>query len=195
MKMSGQTYQTIRKIHLYACLTTVVFFLMYLISGFMMMHHDTFHIEETRHVDKVIPINTTDLEENTWTRFLKMNGIKGRNTADRTQPDGTIIKEYWTPGEEFKLTINPDQSQVRIESVVKNLNGVINDLHRVRSYKGPILWHLYALMIDLTAIAMILFVLTGIILWLKVLKNKRIGWTVLVLGVFYVGLTMYYLMR
>lgn len=195
MKMSGQTYQTIRKIHLYACLTTVVFFLMYLISGFMMMHHDTFHIEETPHTDKVIPIKTTDLEENTWTRFLKMNGIKGRNTADRTQPDGTIIKEYWTPGEEFKLTINPDQSQVRIESVVKNLNGVINDLHRVRSYKGPILWHLYALMIDLTAIAMILFVLTGIILWLKVLKNKRIGWTVLFLGVFYVGLTMYYLMR
>lgn len=194
MKMSGQTYQTIRKIHLYACLTTVVFFLMYLISGFMMMHHDTFHIEETPHVDKVIPIKTTDLEENTWTRFLKMNGIKGRNTVDRTQPDGTIIKEYWTPGEEFKLTINADRSQVKIESVVKNLNGIINDLHRVRSYKGPLLWHLYALMIDLTAIAMILFVLTGIILWLKVLKNKRIGWTVLVLGVFYVGITMYHLM-
>ncbi len=195
MKMSSQTYQTIRKIHLYACLTTVVFFLMYLISGFMMMHHDTFHIDETPDVNKVVPIKTTDLEENTWAQFLKMNGIKGRNTADRTQADGTIIKEYWTPGEEFKLKINPDRSQVWIESTVKNLNGIINDLHRVRSYKGPLLWHLYAFMIDLTAIAMILFVLSGIILWLKVLKNKQIGWTVLGLGALYVGITLYQLMR
>ena len=195
MKISNGTYQTIRKIHLYACLTTVVFFLMYLISGFMMMHHDTFHIEEAPDVKKVVPIKTIDLEENSWARFLKMNGVKGRNTADRTQADGTIIKEYWTPGETFKLTINADRSQVQIESAVKNFNGVINDLHRVRSYKGPLLWHLYAFMIDLTAIAMILFVLTGIILWLRVLKNKRIGWTVLVLGALYVGLTIYHLMR
>lgn len=195
MKISSQTYQTIRKIHLYACLTTVLFFLMYLVSGFMMMHHDTFHIEETPDVNKVVPVKSSDLEGNSWAHFLKLNGIKGRNTADRTQSDGTIIKEYWTPGEEFKLTINPDRSQVRIESVVKNMNGVLNDLHRVRSYKGPFLWHLYALMIDLTAISMILFVLTGIILWLKVLKNKRLGWAVLVVGAFYVGLTMYHLMR
>lgn len=195
MKMSSQTYQSIRKIHLYACLTTVVFFLMYLITGFMMMHHDTFHIQETPDANTVISITDRDLEENSWSQFLKMNGIKGRNTADRSLNDGTIIREYWTPGEEFKLTINPDRSQVQIESVVKNINGILNDLHRVRSYQGPLLWYLYALMIDLTAIAMILFVLTGIVLWLKVLKNKRVGWTVLILGAFYVALTIYHLMR
>ena len=195
MKLGKNTYKTLRNIHLYAALSTIVFFLMYLISSYIMMHHDTFEKKEVAHETLDLAITSGITEEGNWKLFLSEQHIKGRQTRDQTKENGQRIIEYRSPGQFHKITLSADKDSLQLEQVRYNFNGVMNDLHRTKGYDGPLSFKLYGFMLDVMAISLIVFVFTGIILWLQLLKDKRIGWLILFLGFCYVSVTMYYLMR
>ena len=194
MKINKQTYEIIKKIHLYASLTTLVFFAMYLITSFMMMHHDFFHPGEAEKFTEEVPISANDISDENWDRFLSAHGVHGKQVKENTSKEGDLIREYNSPKSHYKVRIAANQQTASIETMHRNTAGAVIGFHRLRGYEGPFTYLLYAFMLDVTAVALIVFALTGIILWLNVLKDKRWGWATLVFGVVYVGAVMGYLM-
>ena len=63
----------------------------------------------------------------------------------------------------------------------------------MRGYGGGMIYNAYAILLDLTGASLIIFAITGIILWLKILKNSKLAWLILVLGFLYVSSNIYYL--
>ena len=195
MKINKKTYELIKKIHLYASLSTLVFFAMYLITSFLMMHHSFFQPGEAEKFTEEVSISTNDISDENWESFLSAHGVHGKQVRDFTSDTGERIRIYDSPESHFKITIASDAQTAAIETMNRNTAGAIIGFHRLRGYEGPITYLLYALMLDVTAIALIIFALTGIILWLRVLKDKRWGWITLALGVVYVGVVMGYMMN
>ncbi len=190
--MRHKTYKWVRTVHLYAALTTVVFLSMYLLSGLLMMTGA--HGEETNKSVE-IPITASVVEsDRELAQFIEDQGISGRLTWEKTFDSGQIIREYKTLGSRYKLEISPDKKTVKLETVQKDTNGYMNDLHRLKGYEGPMLYWVYALMVDLTALSLMVFVATGIPLWLQVVDNKKIGWAVLLIGLIYVCTVVFNLM-
>ncbi len=183
----------IKQIHLYASLATALLLSMYLLTSFMMMYHDWFKPEQQKQ-SVSIEVNPDEISEKNWTSFLKKHGIKGRLVRENFRGSGDLFREYANVGNNFKLTIFKDKNEVEIASSHLNLAGKIIGFHRMRGYGGSLQYNLYALLLDLVGISLIIFAITGVILWLKLLKYDKIAWSILILGFVYVSTILCYLL-
>jgi len=54
--------------------------------------------------------------------------------------------------------------------------------HRLHGYGGGWLYDGWAVLYDLASLSMIVFAITGVWLWYKLIPNRRLGWVLLALG-------------
>ena len=87
-----------------------------------------------------------------------------------------------------------NQNQVEIIKTTKSNANAFFGIHRTRGYGGPIQYNLYAFLLDILGVSLIIFTITGIIMWFKVLKNNRWAWIIFIAGLVYVGTTVGVLM-
>ena len=192
MKAKNSFYLIVKKIHLYASLSIVTLLIMYLITSFMMIYHDYFKVERQNDVITYAVSDKEILDKN-WEVFLVEHKIKGRLVDEKTDPTGNLVRKYEKVGSNQEVTILKTQDSVRIKTTKLNLSGKIIGFHRARGFGGGIQYNIYAFLLDLTGISLILFAITGIIMWLKILKQNKIAWTILVLGFVYVSTIVFYL--
>lgn len=184
--MNKNAYNLVRKVHLYASLPIVAFLLMYVVSSYFMIHHewfDTYEREEAINTIQIDPIETSDTR---WPEFLTKNGVSGKLINENTSPSGDLIRKYSRAGKEFHVSISPDQKSVEIKTFKGNFPGFVVGLHRIRGFGGSWQYNFYALMLDVVGISLILFAITGAILWLQLLKKDRVAWIVFGVGFIYV---------
>jgi len=192
--MNVAVYDIIRKIHLYASLSIVVFLLMYILTSYMMIYHGWFTRENDQEVISEIKVEPAEIGENAWEKFRKNHSIEGRFVREHFTDSGELIKEYAGPGNIFRITIAKDLKKVEIRQTKKNLADRIIGFHRFRGYGGAIQYNLYALMLDVVGVSLIIFAVTGVLLWLKLLKHNKIAWAILILGFIYVSSVIGYLL-
>jgi len=190
---SKNLYTITRKIHLYSALLTVALMLMYIVTSYMMIYHEWFKVERTTDSPQSIQVKPEEITDSNWSIFLKKNNIEGRLIKEDIAPSGEIIRNYSSASGNSKITISPEKNLVEISTTNLNRPGHIIGLHRMRGYGGPLVYNLYAFLLDIVGISLILFAVTGVILWLKLLKNNLIAWLMLVLGFLYVGAVVGYL--
>lgn len=193
MSLKNNTYWLIRKIHLYASLSTVALLLMYLVTSYMMMYHSWFSHDNKEQVFS-IKVNPADVSDDNWDLFVDKHAIKGRLIRERFTESGDLNREYSGVGVNYKITVFKNKNEVEIKSTKLNLTGTIIGFHRLRGYGGPLQYNLYALLLDAVGLSLILFAITGVILWLKLLNNDKIAWTILALGFVYVSFVIGYLL-
>lgn len=187
-------YQIIRKIHLYASLSIVLLLLMYVITSYLMIHSELFDTyKQTENVVE-LAIEPSDVLEENWTKFIDKHNIRGRLTRENISPSGEITKEYSSVSGSFKITVSSNKNLVTIKKQKKSLTGTLVGFHRQHGYQGPVQYTMYAAMLDLVGVNLIVFAITGMVLWLKLLKNNRIAWAVLLAGLAYVSAIVFYLM-
>lgn len=194
MKIGQTFYLTIRQIHLYSSLTTVALLLMYILTSYMMIYHDWFKVERNDERPISIEITQEEVSDEHWETFLKKHAIKGRLTRENFKENGDLVRTYSSAKGSSKITIFNNKNEVEIISTELNLSGKIIGLHRLRGYGGSLLYSLYAFLLDIVGISLILFAITGVILWMKLLDNNKIAWTILILGFIYVSAVVGYLM-
>ena len=87
----------------------------------------------------------------------------------------------------------PDSDNLNVITKEYGFVYLANRLHSFRWFQGGILYHLWALLLELSAAAMILFALSGIWLWYTLkARNRALGWIVLRSGAGYtVGSVLY----
>ena len=193
MITSRKIYHLLKQIHLYSSLSTAALILMYVATSYMMIYHDWFKVEKQNESTISIKVASDEVADENWKSFLKKNNIKGRLVRENFNDSGDLIRTYSSANGNSKITIYKDKNEVEINSTQLNLSGNIIGLHRLRGFGGPILYNIYAFLLDIVGISLILFVVTGVILWLKLLKNNKIAWTILILGFIYVSSVLGYL--
>jgi len=160
----------------------------------MMIYHSWFKGDNDQEVISEIKVEPAEIEGNSWEKFRKYHSIEGRFVREHFTDSGELIKEYAGPGSFFRVTISKDSKKVEIKQTKKNLADTIIGFHRFRGYGGSIQYNLYALMLDVVGVSLIFFAVTGVILWLKLLKHNKIAWAILILGFIYVGSVIGYLL-
>ena len=187
-------YHIIRKIHLYASLSIVLLLLMYVVTSYLMIHAELFNTyNQTENVVE-LEIEPSDVLEENWTEFINKHNIGGRLTREDISPSGEITREYSSVSGSSKINVSSNKSLVTIKKQEKSLTGTLVGFHRQRGYQGPPHYTMYAVMLDLVGVNLIIFAITGMVLWLKLLKNNRIAWAILLAGLAYVSAIVFYLM-
>ena len=187
-------YYITRQIHLYVSLLTLAFLLMYIVTSYMFIYHDFFKVETASEKTVLVDATPEEINDENWADFMKTHKIRGRLIRENQKANGDLVRLYETAKGGQQITLFHDQNQVEIIETKMNLNGKFSELHRLRGYGGPWIYNLYALLLDIVALSLILFTITGIILWLKLLKHNTIAWLMLLASFLYVGSVIGYLM-
>lgn len=196
--MRINTYRLILKLHLYIAFSVLGFVFMYFASGFILIHESWFlkskpttstvqyavHIPDTGSLDKMAAY----VEDKFNIHAKKERGEKNN--------DGSLYFEYSKPGGSFAVTILPDGAKTIVKTTQFTAAGTMVGFHRVHGYGGGWLYNLYVLMMDLASIATILFGLTGLYLWYRLMrKNRKWGTIVLSAGIVYTIIVISFFMN
>ncbi len=172
-------YHLIRKIHLYASLTTVAVLLMFIVTSYVMIHHDWFDHEGTTSTEEVV-IDGVPGNESEWQALVEEYAIEGREYLSRTNENGELVKEFGRAAGFVRITLTPDGKSMEIFRSTKSAADAFIGIHRVRGYSGPWQYQVYALLLDVLGVSLVLFAITGVILWMKLLNNNRIAWVIFI---------------
>jgi len=189
-------YHFLRRIHLLVGLLLLVFVLMYFISGYVMIHPRWFGQRQSHDTKRTeaweLSADTSDAE---LVKYLQtVLGLRGQSSNPDHKADGSIRVNFVRPGTTFQVVINPRGKQMVITRKDFGFSGIANGLHRQRGYHGGWAYWLWSLLYDLASLALIVFGITGILLWYKCTLKHLAGWICLGVSFGFTTLMILYLM-
>jgi len=193
--MAGRinTHRIIRSIHFFASLLIFTMALMYVSTGVVMTKGEWFlHGEELKST-KIVPLNyipdTTNLDK-LGDEIKEQFDISGR-VDYRKNPKSEIVYTFYRPGVRNIVTVRSSLDSLTIFRTEKQTFAEISTrIHRLHGYTGGILYVLWAVFLDLTALSMMVFAITGILIWYRLRRLYRYGW-LFIAPFFVLALVMY----
>ncbi len=177
------TYTIFRKIHLYASLIIAVFLLMYFITGYVMIHDQTFtHREsgpEVIETTQSIHYDGAAGDAAFADHLQRTLGFGGKLTGQRKTADGWRFT-WFRPGVDIEADVTAAGDSVTLRETRHDFRGLMNGYHRMHQYNGPLLYDLWTLLYDLASLSLIVFAVTGVYLWWR--HSRRKIWGVLCLS-------------
>jgi hypothetical protein len=176
--------QFVRRSHLYLALFLSPWLLMYALStmamnhrGFFVERHGggpvLFHPERELAYDGVFSAEAAPRD--IARQVLASLGLEGAHTANR-RADGTIVinrQDLTTPR---RITYTPADSRLVIEKMEPRAHALLERFHRRRGYEtGYTLDTAWAVTVDLTIAAMILWAASGLWMWWEMKATRRAG--------------------
>lgn len=161
--------------------------ILFAVTGFTLNHASQIEAKPvTTTIEKVLPAETLarlqslqDKQAMTISQALAIKaatGIDARRIAADVDED-VIYFPMAEPGIDASMTIDRHDGSVVYERTQRGMIAVLNDLHKGR-HAGAV----WALFIDVIAIACVIFGLTGLgLLWLYA-RGRRITWPLVALG-------------
>lgn len=181
--MKIKAYNLVRKIHLYIAFSILSFVFMYFVTGFILIHETWFLKSKPKTTSQQYAMDIADtagLDKIAAHLESKFNIHAKREKAVRNN-DGSLYFEYTKPGGSFAFTILPGGAKVVVKTMQFTSAGTMVGFHRIHGYGGGWLYTIYVLMMDLASIATILFGLTGLYLWYKLMRKKK-KWGIIILS-------------
>ena len=176
----------VQKIHSITSMIMLSFMLVYVMTGIIMINRDllTMPKVEVSHSTVLVekPMNGDPKD---YAMYLKKTlDLRGRTEFRKDNKDNWIF-HFNMPDEGYQVTLTPAQDTlyIRHSSQDMNLNAVVHRIHVLRGFKGGWEYTAWAVMYDTSCFAMILFAITGIIMWFKRRKQFRHGWWYLLAGI------------
>lgn len=171
-------HNIIRKIHLVSSMVILSFLLMYVITGLFIMNRNLFEIPP--------------VEQNHYKLWVEkpMEGapeLYGHYLKERLDLEGRIEyskdwKENWHfyfsfPGDNYKVTLTPAQDTLHIQRTQQEqtLYMVLHGIHVLRGFRGGWAYTAWAVMYDLCCLAMLVFAVTGVVMWYRIRKKFKHG--------------------
>jgi hypothetical protein len=178
--------RAVRQIHLVSSMIMLSFMLVFVTTGLFMINHDLFRIPEIRVSQSTVAVTEPmNGDPKDYARYLKKTlDIRGR-TEYREDRHGNWIFHFNIPGEAFQVKLPPAQDSLYIQQSTQELNlyMVAHRIHILRGFRGGWEYTAWAVMYDVTCFAMVLFAVTGIIMWYRSRKQFRWGWWYLMAGI------------
>ena len=178
--------KALQKTHLIASMIILSYMLMYVISGIILINRDLFTIPPVEEKHSRIPVEkpmTGDQKQ--YSKYLKQSlNLKGRVECS-TNDAGDWIFYFNYPGDNYQLTLTPNQDTLYIRHSTQKMNliTVTQRIHMMRGFKGGWEYAAWAVMYDASCFAMIVFAVTGVLIWFRKRKAFRYGWWYLAAGI------------
>ena len=190
-------YKIIRQIHMITGMALLIFIVMYVVTGYLLIHEDWFGMAESTQISKSLPLDYTGKESmEAWTSYLQSTyNIRGQIESSRRFPDGRMEFKYFRPGTLNRVEVFTDRASVRITETTQSWQRNLIGFHLLRGYKGGLIYLLWAFIYDISSVAFIIFAVTGIYMWYKLTTRRLVGWIFLAISFSFTGGVMIYLMH
>ena len=177
-------YHLWRRIHLFTGLVLLVFVLMYFVSGYVMIHGEWFGERKSKDSSRTealnIPRGIADAE---LARYVQAAfDLRGQAGSPEHRKDGSIRINFVRPGTTYQARIDPAGKSVTINRKTFGFAGIANGLHRLKGYHGGWAYSIWSLMYDCASLALIIFGVTGVVLWYQSTTRRLAGWICLAAG-------------
>ncbi|WP_438846199.1 PepSY-associated TM helix domain-containing protein [Asticcacaulis taihuensis] len=184
---SGFWRNQLRQWHWISSAVSLMGLLLFSVTGFTLNHAAQIEAEpKVTKIERQVPQTTlaglASVTANTPLTLLQATAIRGATGVDvrgatvDADEDG-IYLTLSAPGVDSTLEISRIDGHAIYERTDRGLIAVLNDLHKGR-HSGPV----WAMFIDLIAIACVVFSVTGFgLLWLYA-RGRRITWPLVALG-------------
>jgi hypothetical protein len=160
--------------------------LVFVITGIFMINHDLFTMPEIEVSHSKMPVEKPmNGNPGEYTKYLKKTlELKGRTEYRKDNKDNWIF-HFMMPGDAYQIKLTPAQDTLHIQHSVqdKTFYMVMHRIHILRGFKGGWEYTAWAVMYDASCFAMIIFAITGIVLWYRKRKQYRQGWWYLMAGI------------
>ncbi len=154
------------------------FMLIYVFTGIVLINRELFDIPEAEKSHYTLPVEKTiEGSPAEYAKYLKDSlNLKGRISYQKDWKDNWVF-HYDFPGNNYQVSLTPAQDTLLIqrEQQGRTFFTVAQQIHVLRGYKGGWAYTAWAVMYDLSCLAMIVFAITGIIMWYRIRKNFRFG--------------------
>ncbi len=176
-------------------ITFTAFFLM---SGFVMISHLFKGPEPVVHESSfALSMTMGDDPEAFGKKLKKAYDLNGRMDKPKKLDDGRWNYMFYRPGIAQKVVVNAARDSVHITQTERlNFYRVVDRIHHLRGFHGGWKYVIWGILFDFAALSLIIFALTGILMWLKMRKLHRYGWWFLGTGfglTIFILLSMYFL--
>lgn len=174
-----------RKIHLISSMIIFSFVLMYLITGIFKINHNLFEVPPVEEILYSVPVERAmEGTAREYSDYLKAEyDLKGRINHKQNRK-GDWIFSYDFPGNYVQITLTPAQDSLHFQQRKQEMTffTVVSTMHVLRGFTGGWAYTLWAVMYDVSCVAMIVFAITGIIMWYRARKRFSYGWWFLAAG-------------
>ncbi len=161
------------------------FMLVYVITGIIMINHDLFTMPEVEvSQSKILVEKPMKGDPKDYAKYLKETlDLKGRTEYRQDNNDNWIF-HFNIPGKAYQIKLTPDQDTLYIQRSSQEMTfyTVVQRIHILRGFKGGWAYTAWAVMYDVSCFSMIIFAITGIIMWFRKKKKFRHGWWYLLAG-------------
>jgi hypothetical protein len=176
----------IRKIHLVSSMIILSFLLMYVITGLFMLNRSLFDIPPLEHTHyKLLVEKPMEGAPEIYGEYLKERlEAKGRTEYIKDWQDNWLF-HYNFPGDNYKVTLTPAQDTLYVQrsQQEQTLFTVLQGMHVLRGFSGGWAYTTWAVMYDISCLAMVVFALTGVVMWYRIRRRFRYGWWFLIIGI------------
>lgn len=174
MKFQG----IIRRIHLITSMIMISFLIMYVSTGIININRSLFNIPEAEQSSYTMPVEKSlDGNPAEYGKYLQEHlGLKGR-IEYRQDWQEVWIFNFNFPGDNYQVRLPPAQDSLFIQRTQQERTffTIAHQIHVLRGFKGGWAYTAWAIMYDVSCLAMIIFALTGIIMWYRVRKRFSYG--------------------
>lgn len=190
-------YNLYRKIHLYSGLILLMYVMMFYVSGYMMTHRPWFlGAPATTTRTAVLEPGLLRLSNEPLAANLqKQLGLAGGIQFPLAQPPNLIRFFVIRPGTTVRVDVSSQDKLIRVITQRYGWVGTLIVLHKIEGYhaRNGLLSNASVFVGDLAALSMILFAITGVILWWKSVKNHFWGSVCLIASCGYAaGMMLYF---
>jgi hypothetical protein len=169
--------------------------MMYFVTGLLMAHEDI--------VARGTPTKSTSEHvlaySGPWTTkslgpYLQHSlDLAGRLAGSSSNDDGSFSFRFANAGIQIEALVPPSRDKVSLVRSKPTLVWKAHAMHRFHGYGGGWFYNLWAVMLDLSSLALIAFAVTGTILWHQLSKRQIVGWIFLGAGMAYsVGMILFF---
>jgi len=190
-------HQLIRRLHLVSAFVLLAFVVMYFVTGFVLTHGGLLGEATEQVVRRTEPFPEGLSRRPGDAAFASSLGttlgLRGKPSKVEHRKDGTWRVSYFHPGHLTEVTLPADRGPMTVVEKRFGWQRVLIGLHRLHGYGGAAVYDVWALMLDLASASMILFAITGVLLWHRLSGDHRPGWIVLAAGFLLTASTVTYL--
>src|SRR5712692_2041063 len=176
-------YKKLRSIHLCAGLFSLIFLVVYAISALQMTHGKWVHMEPAV-TERMITLTPGMTDARAASRDLAARyGIAGELTGIRASATGLAFR-ILHPGMVWAAEYTPATGETKLRITDTGLLGAMNRIHQMRG-----MWHewdaynVWAAVLALVGVGILTLGATGLYLWWKTNRDRRVSGAVLAAGV------------
>lgn len=168
-----------RKIHLVTSMFVIVFTAFFLLSGYMMIRYDLFPEGKPVKYIQTLPLSVQFIKDkDKLGREIKhAYDLRGRMDKPIQLHDGRWHFFFTRPGVTQMAIVSLEHDSIQITRTERlTVSRVVNRIHHLRGYRGGWKYIIWGVLYDTSALSLIVFALTGILMWYSMRKGYRYGW-------------------